>query len=380
VDLQSEYVLEDDLDEAATLTVPQLSQQLDKHKQWIAKFTAHRQWLMDELQACGDFSVFEDGANPDAEADDDQPAAAKSKSKSKSKLELKSGSKASTEATAAASASIAKPTGGEAATSNRNIYDTIKQIIGFEKKNLAAVEGKIEQVKKREQAQLRAEAARARRSSSAQAASAGGGRSKRPTRGSGGGGGGGGGAPDEYSCPITGELLRDPVIAVDGQTYERAAIAQWFGQHHSGDTVNSPMTGKPLPSRSLVANIALRKLVADYVDQSEDRSASAVGSEGYARVSTRTRPTSSGQSSTATARAANAPTRKVPTRAPTRKASIAAAAAAGITKGTATAATRGKRKAQTQSAPAVAAASDGGSGSDSDAPTLRSAAKRRRQR
>lgn len=30
--------------------------------------------------------------------------------------------------------------------------------------------------------------------------------------------------PNDFLCPITHEVLRDPVLTVDGQTYERAAI------------------------------------------------------------------------------------------------------------------------------------------------------------
>jgi hypothetical protein len=35
-------------------------------------------------------------------------------------------------------------------------------------------------------------------------------------------------APDEYLCPITGEMMSDPVIALDGHSYERSAIEKWF--------------------------------------------------------------------------------------------------------------------------------------------------------
>ena len=49
-------------------------------------------------------------------------------------------------------------------------------------------------------------------------------------------------------CPITNELMTDPVFTMDGQTYERAAIEAWLRNH---DT--SPATGKPLPSNKLIA-------------------------------------------------------------------------------------------------------------------------------
>ena len=50
-------------------------------------------------------------------------------------------------------------------------------------------------------------------------------------------------------CPITNELMTDPVFTMDGQTYERAAIEAWLRNH---DT--SPATGKPLPSKMLVTS------------------------------------------------------------------------------------------------------------------------------
>lgn len=31
-----------------------------------------------------------------------------------------------------------------------------------------------------------------------------------------------------YLCPITTEVMDDPVIAADGYTYERSAIEEWF--------------------------------------------------------------------------------------------------------------------------------------------------------
>ncbi len=34
--------------------------------------------------------------------------------------------------------------------------------------------------------------------------------------------------PEEYMCPITQELMLDPVFTYDGQTYEREAIENWL--------------------------------------------------------------------------------------------------------------------------------------------------------
>ena len=38
------------------------------------------------------------------------------------------------------------------------------------------------------------------------------------------------GVPFEYKCPITAEIMEDPVVIADGKTYERAAIEQWLAR------------------------------------------------------------------------------------------------------------------------------------------------------
>ena len=74
----------------------------------------------------------------------------------------------------------------------------------------------------------------------------------------GGSGGGGGGVPNELLCPITLCIMSDPVLAMDGHTYERAAIERWLRARRT-----SPRTGAPLASRQLVPNHAIRALIAD---------------------------------------------------------------------------------------------------------------------
>lgn len=62
--------------------------------------------------------------------------------------------------------------------------------------------------------------------------------------------------PDEFFCPITRDIMRDPVVCSDGYSYERSAIEAWLKQ----DTT-SPMTKEPLDSSCCVPNRALRSLV-----------------------------------------------------------------------------------------------------------------------
>ena len=65
--------------------------------------------------------------------------------------------------------------------------------------------------------------------------------------------------PNEFMCPISLNLLNDPVIASDGHTYERKEIEKWFASHRK-----SPKTGNNLGDLRLIENIALRQLIDDF--------------------------------------------------------------------------------------------------------------------
>lgn len=49
-------------------------------------------------------------------------------------------------------------------------------------------------------------------------------------------------------------MMRDPVVTVDGESYERTAITAWLVQHGAV----SPRTGCHLPSADLLPNLILR--------------------------------------------------------------------------------------------------------------------------
>ena len=61
---------------------------------------------------------------------------------------------------------------------------------------------------------------------------------------------------NEYTCPITAEIMTDPVSTLDGFTYERTAITEWL---RTNDT--SPSTGAKLESKRLIPNITVRCLL-----------------------------------------------------------------------------------------------------------------------
>jgi len=60
-------------------------------------------------------------------------------------------------------------------------------------------------------------------------------------------------------CPLTMEVMRDPVMTADGQTYERTEIEKWFALGKR----TSPLTGEELPSTNLLPNIALRQVIRE---------------------------------------------------------------------------------------------------------------------
>ena len=62
--------------------------------------------------------------------------------------------------------------------------------------------------------------------------------------------------PDDFICPITAEIMTDPVCTSDGFTYERAAITEWL---RTKDT--SPKTGATLESTTLYPNHLVRSMI-----------------------------------------------------------------------------------------------------------------------
>jgi len=63
---------------------------------------------------------------------------------------------------------------------------------------------------------------------------------------------------DSFLCPITREVMEDPVIASDGHTYEREAIEMWFRNNRNP---RSPKTNQVLSSTQLFPNYALKNAI-----------------------------------------------------------------------------------------------------------------------
>mmetsp|Transcript_14025 Transcript_14025/g.32678 ORF Transcript_14025/g.32678 Transcript_14025/m.32678 type:complete len:325 (+) Transcript_14025:469-1443(+) len=72
----------------------------------------------------------------------------------------------------------------------------------------------------------------------------------------------GGEVPSGFICSITCELMVDPVICMDGHTYERTAIERWLqSQIGRNGGFTSPKTNALLPNRTLLPNFALREAI-----------------------------------------------------------------------------------------------------------------------
>jgi len=71
--------------------------------------------------------------------------------------------------------------------------------------------------------------------------------------------------PSDIVCPITQEIMVDPVVAMDGHSYERTAIMQWLAKHKT-----SPKTNEELGTDTVVPNHNLRARIMDFIESFGD--------------------------------------------------------------------------------------------------------------
>ncbi len=64
----------------------------------------------------------------------------------------------------------------------------------------------------------------------------------------------------KFIDPISLDLMKDPVVAVDGHSYDRQTITKWFdAQRAQGRPITSPRTNLPLKDDTLTPNIGLKR-------------------------------------------------------------------------------------------------------------------------
>ena len=61
--------------------------------------------------------------------------------------------------------------------------------------------------------------------------------------------------PNEYLCPITHGVMEDPVMAEDGQTYEREAITEWVRRKGISPITRERIPNRFIPNRALMGVI-----------------------------------------------------------------------------------------------------------------------------
>jgi len=67
---------------------------------------------------------------------------------------------------------------------------------------------------------------------------------------------------ESFRCPITREVMFNPVVAPDGHTYERKAIEEWLRRNGT-----SPVTRQPIKRGALTPNRALKGLIKRWVER-----------------------------------------------------------------------------------------------------------------
>ena len=72
--------------------------------------------------------------------------------------------------------------------------------------------------------------------------------------------------PTAFICPITCDVMVEPVVAADGNSYEAAEIVQWLSK-----TQTSPLTNEPLLHTDLLPNIALRHAIEEWCGRQQTR-------------------------------------------------------------------------------------------------------------
>ena len=74
------------------------------------------------------------------------------------------------------------------------------------------------------------------------------------------------GPPDDLICPITSDLMKDPVVASDGHTYERKAIEDLIQTAKAnGKSTKSPVTNQVLRSTDVHPNKMAKRLCQEWV-------------------------------------------------------------------------------------------------------------------
>ncbi|XP_057481449.1 putative U-box domain-containing protein 42 [Actinidia eriantha] len=74
---------------------------------------------------------------------------------------------------------------------------------------------------------------------------------------------------DTFFCPLTKEIMDDPVTIESGVTYEKKAITEWYEKFENPEDIVCPKTGQKLVSRVLSTNMALKATIGEWKERNE---------------------------------------------------------------------------------------------------------------
>ncbi|CAI8595058.1 unnamed protein product [Vicia faba] len=69
--------------------------------------------------------------------------------------------------------------------------------------------------------------------------------------------------PNEYKCPITLDLMKDPVTLSTGITYDRESVERWFDEGN----MTCPLTNQVVRDFDMIPNHSLRIMIQDWCDE-----------------------------------------------------------------------------------------------------------------
>lgn len=70
------------------------------------------------------------------------------------------------------------------------------------------------------------------------------------------------GCTEDYTCPITHLIMKDPVTTSDGHTYDRKSIERWLRNH-----TTSPLTNLRLIDTTLTPNNVLKLEIESFIEE-----------------------------------------------------------------------------------------------------------------
>ncbi|XP_006651652.2 U-box domain-containing protein 24 [Oryza brachyantha] len=80
------------------------------------------------------------------------------------------------------------------------------------------------------------------------------------------------GAFEAFVCPLTKQVMRDPVTIETGQTFEREAILKWFREcRDNGRRPTCPLTQRELRDTEVTPSVALRSVIHEWRARNEEK-------------------------------------------------------------------------------------------------------------